>query len=55
MFTGRPPTIRPSRRGRGRVVVAPEKKLSILTDSTKIFTATFIVHLLRFGNQTLTE
>jgi len=25
MFTGQPPTIRPSRRGRGRGVAAPEK------------------------------
>jgi len=25
MFTGRPPTIRPSRRGRWRIVTAPEK------------------------------
>jgi hypothetical protein len=27
MFTGQPPTIRPSRRGRGRGVAAPEKKI----------------------------
>jgi len=41
MFTGTPPTIRPSRRGRARNVTAPEKRnFLFVTESTKIFTAT---------------
>ena len=29
MFTGTPPTIRPSRCGRGRIMTAPEKKMLV--------------------------
>ena len=52
MFTGQPPTIRPSRRGRWRGVTAPEIKICLfVTESTKTFTATLIAHLMRFANQ----
>jgi len=51
MIGGTPPTIRLSGRGRGRSVTAPEKNCLFVTESTKIFPATLISHLMRFANQ----
>ena len=54
IFTGRPPIIRPARRGRWRVVTAPEK-IVYLWQNLQESTTTLFVYLLRCANQILTD